>query len=294
MTRKKVYLIIQTVLCVLLFVMLSTAAIRIFREGSARRAEHPLESIYTVEAVAEQFKYIAPVLFASVGMAAAGLILGIRDEKEDKGVRDIRTERDLISGRVTGQSMEVNAARAGQRHVRTGGWTAFGICMVPVIVYLLNGAHFQDENLENMFAALLRGTVPWVCAGIACLMIAGILEEKSIRREIEALKAQMKSERASADTSGDIGSKTGGLSGGTMTEGFSGGTMTEALAGSKKDKVSAAAKSAEDAGNRKMVILQSVVIAAAVFFIAAGIWNGSMHDVLIKAINICTECIGLG
>lgn len=32
---------------------------------------------------------------------------------------------------------------------------------------------------------------------------------------------------------------------------------------------------------------------AAAFFIA-GICNGTMHDVLIKAINICTECIGLG
>lgn len=25
-----------------------------------------------------------------------------------------------------------------------------------------------------------------------------------------------------------------------------------------------------------------------------GICNGSMHDVFIKAVNICTECIGLG
>ena len=25
-----------------------------------------------------------------------------------------------------------------------------------------------------------------------------------------------------------------------------------------------------------------------------GVWNGGMRDVLVKAINICTECIGLG
>lgn len=34
--------------------------------------------------------------------------------------------------------------------------------------------------------------------------------------------------------------------------------------------------------------------AAAVALIVAGIFNGGMYDVLVKAINICTECIGLG
>jgi hypothetical protein len=36
------------------------------------------------------------------------------------------------------------------------------------------------------------------------------------------------------------------------------------------------------------------VLAAAVVFVIAGILNGSMEDMLIKAINICTECVGLG
>lgn len=36
------------------------------------------------------------------------------------------------------------------------------------------------------------------------------------------------------------------------------------------------------------------VFAAAVILIVAGILNGGMFDVLVKAINICTECIGLG
>lgn len=37
-----------------------------------------------------------------------------------------------------------------------------------------------------------------------------------------------------------------------------------------------------------------LLYAAALLLIAAGILNGGMRDVLIKAINICTECIGLG
>ena len=37
-----------------------------------------------------------------------------------------------------------------------------------------------------------------------------------------------------------------------------------------------------------------LILILAAGLIAAGILNGGLKDVLIKAINICTECIGLG
>ena len=40
--------------------------------------------------------------------------------------------------------------------------------------------------------------------------------------------------------------------------------------------------------------VRAVLFIAAVVLIAAGVMNGGLRDVLIKAINICTECIGLG
>lgn len=39
---------------------------------------------------------------------------------------------------------------------------------------------------------------------------------------------------------------------------------------------------------------RAVLMAAAIVLIVLGIMNGGMRDVLVKAINICTECIGLG
>ena len=41
-------------------------------------------------------------------------------------------------------------------------------------------------------------------------------------------------------------------------------------------------------------ILRIVLFGAAVLFIVLGVMNGGLYDVLVKAINICTECIGLG
>ena len=40
--------------------------------------------------------------------------------------------------------------------------------------------------------------------------------------------------------------------------------------------------------------LRIALYAAAVVFIVLGVMNGGLYDVLVKAINICTECIGLG
>ena len=36
------------------------------------------------------------------------------------------------------------------------------------------------------------------------------------------------------------------------------------------------------------------ILVIAVIFIITGIYNGGAEDVFNKAINICTECIGLG
>ncbi|MBR5230930.1 MAG: hypothetical protein IKW00_01635 [Clostridia bacterium] len=40
--------------------------------------------------------------------------------------------------------------------------------------------------------------------------------------------------------------------------------------------------------------VRRVCIALAVLLIVLGILNGGLWDVLVKAVNICTECIGLG
>ena len=41
-------------------------------------------------------------------------------------------------------------------------------------------------------------------------------------------------------------------------------------------------------------VIRVIIAAAAVVLIVLGVMNGGMFDVLVKAINICTECIGLG
>lgn len=53
-------------------------------------------------------------------------------------------------------------------------------------------------------------------------------------------------------------------------------------------------RSEEAAKAKKLRVARIAVLLIAVIFVVAGIINGSMEDMLIKAINICTECVGLG
>ena len=51
---------------------------------------------------------------------------------------------------------------------------------------------------------------------------------------------------------------------------------------------------AEAAGAKRLRNVKIALLIVAVIFVIAGIFNGSMEDMLIKAVNICTECVGLG
>ena len=46
--------------------------------------------------------------------------------------------------------------------------------------------------------------------------------------------------------------------------------------------------------SRPLMMVRSALVLLAGVFILWGVLNGGLYDVFVKAINICTECIGLG
>lgn len=62
----------------------------------------------------------------------------------------------------------------------------------------------------------------------------------------------------------------------------------------KSERETASSDKNNSVNDKKLNILRLVLFAFAVLFVIAGVFNGSMEDMLIKAVNICTECIGLG
>ena len=257
MNKTRVWLAVQAALCALLCAMLAWAAIGIYREGIALRAEDPFAEIYTRQKVAQRLVPIAPLCLASVALTVAGLALGLRDARADAPVRDAGIARDLIRARVRTPSATMLKERAAQARLKWGGWVGCGLCMVPAAACLADGRNFENLDLEAAMGVLLLKLVPWVAAGFACLIASAVLRERHALRELEAALAQLAAERASGERVAPVPAvipKPGG----------------------------------------SVAVLRAVLLLAAAGFIAAGVWNGSMRDVFIKAINICTECVGLG
>ncbi len=254
MAWRKVYLATLAVLLAALTVLLSAAAVRIWQEGSARKAENPLESVYTLENVEKELLRVAPLFAAVVVMTAAGLLLGVRDEKSTRPVPAPEAERDLLASRLGDPGEEILKERKKQQAFRWGSRALFAGCMVPVALYCLDRGHFPESDLEGMAASLALHTAPFVAAGMLVLLLGALLEEKSIRREIEAARSRLREGKNSLPAAGGAGRKP----------------------------------------DRWIPAVRTVLLVAAAVFIVLGILNGSLNDVLLKAINICTECIGLG
>ena len=268
MSKSKIFLIVQSALCVLIAVLLSASAIRIFLDGSAwQAAGHPSDWIYTREKAAGALAPILPLILASIVMTIIGLVKDIRDEDADKPVQDPEISRDLIAARVPQPSPEMAREQDLQKKLRIGGWIGFAVCMIPIFIYVTNADHFTQTDaagLDQNIVALIALIVPWTIAGLACLVITTVLQEKSILRETDAANAAIKAAMAAA-------------------------APAQAAA-----KAPAPLNSISPETARRRILLRRVLMAAAVLFIVLGIFNGSMKDVLIKAIKICTECVGLG
>ena len=254
MKKSKVYLILQTLACIALVALMSATSISIYREGAARKAQNPLECIYTPEIVAQKMAPIAPLLFVALGLMIAGLILGVKDEDAEKPVKDAEWARNLTIARVSRPSDDMLREQAAQCRLKWIGRGAFALCMVPIALFLSRPANLPVEDPEVMFHGLIRVFLPWTAVGLGALCVTAVMREKSVLRETEAARMRMKEERA---------------------EGMS-------------------ASPAPATPAKRHGIIQAVVIVAAVVCIIAGIFNGSARDVLYKAITICTECVGLG
>ena len=92
MKKRKLFLTIQSVLCVLLAVLPLSAAARILREGLARKEADPLAWIYTRERVIKALYPVLLLLILSLVTAAAGLRAGARDPNAGKPSEALREQ----------------------------------------------------------------------------------------------------------------------------------------------------------------------------------------------------------
>ena len=248
--KKKVIPAVQSVLCILLVVLLSITAIDLYRTGSAAKAADPLVWVYTREASVSALTSRLPIFILAVAVTVAAAVMGVRGN--ETSFTDAEIIRNLAVSRVKEPTAEMTAERSKQKRLHIMGWALFGLCMIPILLYITDPAHFalsDAAGLETVMGALVRSILPWSVIGLGCLCVCFILRDKSMARETELAKNCEK--------------------------------VKKSAEGGKSD-------------TKVLNIIRLAVLALSVAFIVMGAFNGSMMDVLNKAIRICTECVGLG
>ena len=133
MTRKRIFLISQAVLCVLTAAFLAAAALRLYLSGAGEQTGELFDHIYTREKAAAALQPVLPLLLVSLAMTVTGIILGIRDENADKPVREEKHLRNL--GEVQRCAARREAAR-GTQYLRAA---VFALALALIVMGILNG-----------------------------------------------------------------------------------------------------------------------------------------------------------
>lgn len=228
--------------------------------------------IFSYEIVSER---LATLLAPSVIWVVAiivGYVLSLfvpRASKGNKKAVSSKTVKLLKQNLPVGDSNEYKSEHAKLRNIEISRIVAWSVCAafalaasIISVVYLCNVSHFGGKDINGEILTMLRNVLPWVCAAFALCIGAVIFECVTIKRELNIIQVLYRL----------------GQGGAPKAEQTSELTKVKSFFGS----------------NIFIYVIRLVVFCVAVIFVIVGIFNGGKDDVLMKAINICTECIGLG
>lgn len=259
---RKIYAIAIGVFVVAMGIALICVAANIYYSGRGTGV------IFTREIVANRLQAMAIPFIVLIGAIAVGAIFPLYEVKakfsSENAVR-------LLSSKLpeSGEGEEYEAAAAKYKklkNIQLGVWLGEGAlllgCTIAVLCYMLNTAHFLSENVTGEIFKMVQNVLPWIAVAFVTLIAATVANGYISAKLLQQMKAMIKN-------------------------------GNHAPAAPTENKYVAAVKSILRK-DLTLWIVRGIIFVIAVTFIIVGICNGGARDVLIKAINICTECIGLG
>ena len=259
--------ILISLMIVLVGILFISSCYSIYKSG---------RSPFTYASISAAFAKIAVWVYITVSLVILGGALSILLPIEDRKLKGERFPAVVVkryAERVNTAEIdtELSASIEKERRLRKIlGYVRCAIITLSAIlplIYLLNPANFPavsgQYNAEILHGMLLYLAFlsPMIVFEVAYVIVSDL----SYNREYELLKKAVAANGISANTSEPNPS-----------------FVVKAIEFFKQ--------------NEKPIILgvRIAFVGCAIVFIAIGIYNGGMADVLGKAIKICTECIGLG
>lgn len=134
---------------------------------------------------------------------------------------------------------------------------------IACLVYLCIKSNFKGEDIYAEVLKLVSIFLPLTLVSIAACAGVSIYNGVLVQKQLKAAKAMIVNGNGEIREPSELAKKA---------------EAVKAVASSKLT----------------LLIVRVALLIFAVTFIILGIFNGGADDVLGKAINICTECIGLG
>ncbi len=236
------------------------------------------ESPYTVQSISAHFHQIALPVWIWVAALVGNIVLSFVFPEEDetpKAQVEISVKLRRMQKRLPENAIGMSAIKQ-KRRGRVAAIVA-GVVFV-VIAVALCVFHLLNENYvpiisEDFFpggralADRLVHSIPWIIDGFLICIVVTEFVEKSQEEELALTKAAI---------------------------------AESARQGIKADKNKQERKSFFQAvgdffdSEKTTVVFRILFAVAGIALVVVGIFNGGMHDMFQKAINICTQCIGLG
>ena len=105
--KKTVFLIIQSVFCVLTAIMLIVADLIVYFEGVEEKSSDPMASIYSADAIADNAVFVIPVLVVSAIVTIVCVILKVRDEKAARPLGNIDIKQNTEENTMSASAVNI-------------------------------------------------------------------------------------------------------------------------------------------------------------------------------------------
>lgn len=249
-----IYSILLSIVLVIAGICLMAACLGIYRSG---------DQPFSRETVASAFSKISLPVYLSMVLVAVGFLLDLLLPEEKKKTVPAK-QYGLILERLREKTdlsrcdENTRAAITAQQKKRKLHKTVSGILLVigsaVFLSYALNGNNYHQSEINTSMISAMSLLLPCMAVPFAYAVFSAFYSSASIQKEISLLRSAS-SGKASAPSR----------------------TKSDA--------------SSEDKG---LMIFRFAVLAVGAALLVYGFTAGGMADVLAKAVNICTECVGLG
>lgn len=260
------YGIFLGVMTVLVGVLLIAGAAEIYYSGPDGAGDY-----YSRAIVGEKLKLLLAPVCVWIAAVVAGFVLSVvYPVRESRGKQnDPRGTVTRLSRRIPAEGeescMRIYCRAEWSRLILWSVCGAIGlVCAIMCAVYLVHTANFPADDLNPEILKMVANVLPWVAAAFLSCVVATVLDRFLAKKQLPAVRQLVAQGRGK-----------------------------ELLPPSALEKRATAVSSALSS---KWVLLgvRVAVFCLGVTFFLLGVFNQGARDVLIKAINICTECIGLG